>query len=127
MSNGHTKRHGLGATDNHSPSTIADLNALISDGTIAVKYKVSRVTVTASLTLTATHSYVTITPASATDVTLFASPVDGQTVDITASNLSHACRVIGSINGVSGNHSIVTAWDNWHLVYNSDLSTWELR
>ncbi len=34
MSNGHTKKHGLGEVDNHLASTIEELNGLVSDGVL---------------------------------------------------------------------------------------------
>ena len=100
------------------------------DGTFALTsdlVEAGRVTVTSDTTLTATSSYISVDPAAATDITLYGSPVNGQTVDINAIDLDYVTRIVGSINGVNTNHVIQNAWDNWHLIYNNDQSTWELR
>ena len=60
------------------------------------------------------------------DITLDTAPVDGQTVEIKAVDITHDITIIGTIDGET-NYTFAAKYDALKIVYNADISEWEIR
>ena len=123
-----TKQHPLGDTGKHSSATIAELNALISDGNVSPVVK-NRVTKTADYSALNTDRYISIDSTSSdVEITLPTIPSNGQELDVNSVDMTNVCEITGHINGQAAyTITITTSWDNYHFVYNTDETTWEIR
>jgi len=86
----------------------------------------NRLTITADRTLLKTDSVISVDASSNTvDVTLDATPVDGQEYDIHVNDSTFTVTLVGVINGVT--NPTFVKYGSPRVVWNADIDEWENR
>lgn len=104
------------------------VDTTVSDAVASALNVVPRRTVSATETLTEDDVFVTVDASSgAVDLTLFASPVDGQSMYIKAIDITNAVTITSvMIDGVLDVYTFGNIGDAIHLIYNASRLSWEI-